>query len=265
METLTKNKNSALGAVSLLLLILSVFFVVKIINEIKMSKHVGVGSQYSNVIYVSGHGEVNAVSDIASLSMNLSKEGLTAKEAQDLLNESVTSVLSYLKEQNIEDKDIKSQYGGLTPKYSYDQIACFTYPCPRKEPKIVGYTATQSIVVKIREVDSANEIRTGLAEIDVTDINGPTFSIDDEDVYKEEARALAIEEAKMKAKVLAKNLGVRLGKITNFSENNDSPFPMMYGAGVMMESSRMKADLAPELPKGENTITSNVTITYEIR
>jgi uncharacterized protein YggE len=143
--------------------------------------------------------------------MTLTKEGVTAKEAQTLLNESVDNVLKYLKEQKIADNDVKSEYGGINPKYSYEKDVCYTYPCPPRDPKIVGYTATQSINVKVREVDNANIIRTGLAELGVENINGPTFSIDDIDVLREQAKSLAIKDAKEKAEILAKELGVKLG------------------------------------------------------
>lgn len=265
MDTLLKNKNlnSALGAVSLLLLILSVFFIIKIVNEVKVSKNIGHGD-YANIIYVSGKGEVKAIPDISTLSINVSKEGATAKEAQSLLNEEVTKALGYLKTQQIEDKDIKSEYGGLNPKYSYEKEVCYTYPCPTRDPKIVGYTANQSISIKVREVDNANTIRTGLADLGITNISGPTFSIDDEEIYKQEAQALAITDAKEKAEILAKNLGVKLGKIVNFNEDNNGAYPM-YKEAMMLDSVSARGAAAPELPKGENTISSNVTITYEIK
>lgn len=269
METFLKNKKveGVLGAVSLLALIISVFFIVKIVNEVKSSSYVGRGNQPANTISVSGEGEVLAVSDIATLSININKEGKTAKEAQDLLNESITKTLKYIKDQKIEDKDVKSEYGGLTPKYSYEKVACFTYPCPTTDPKIVGYTATQSITIKIRAVDTASDIRTGLAALGVTDISGPTFSIDDEQGFKDSARSKAITDAKEKAKVLAKELGVKIGKVVSFNENSGGSYPMMYsaksaiGAEAMLDSRAP----APTLPKGENKIISNVSITYEIR
>lgn len=266
MDTFLKDKkiNSAFGAVSLLALILSVFFIIKIVNEVKTSRYIGDSSQYPNVIYVNGEGEVSAVPDIASLYINLTEEAKTAKEAQNLLNEKVTKTLSYLKDQKIEEKDIKSEYGGLNPKYSYNQPACYSYPCPSRDPKIIGYVATQSISIKIRDVDNSNEIRTGLAELKITDISGPTFSIDDEDIYKAEARSMAIKDARTKAEILAKDLGVKLGKVVNFSENNGSVYPMMYKAD-MMEGAAVSSAPAPELPKGENKIISSVTITYEIK
>lgn len=265
MDTLLKNKNinSAFGAVSLLLLILSVFFIIKIINEIKSSRNV---SSFNN-IYIEGKGEVKTIPDIATLSINVSKEGVTAKEAQNLLNESVTKAVEYFKTQQIEDKDIKSEYGGLNPKYSYEKEVCYTYPCPVKEPKIIGYTATQSISVRIREVDNANILRTGLADLGITNISGPTFSIDDEDIYKEKAQALAIADAKEKAEILAKELGVKLGDIISFSEGvEDDCFGGCGYESMMMDSAAKSVSApAPTLPKGENTITSKVTITYEIK
>jgi uncharacterized protein len=260
METYIKDKRISFS-VLVLLGVLSLFVFVKFINEIKLNSYIGRDSQLSNVISVSGSGEVLAVADIASLSLNLSKEGLTAKESQDLLNELVEETLIYLKEQNIEDKDIKSEYGGLNPKYSYER--CYTYPCPSTQ-KIVGYTASQSIVVKIREVDTANDIRTGLADLGVTDITGPTFSIDDEKVFQEEARNMAIEEAKGKAETLAQALGVRLGRVVNFSEGNGDFYPM-YQSPKLMDMAQEASSSAPVLPKGENKIISNVSITYEIR
>ena len=264
METFLNNKKISVS-VFILLIVVSLFTVAKLVNEIKQSSYIGRGSQPSNVISVTGSGEVVAVSDIASLYINLSKDGNTSKEAQDLLNESITKTLNYLKDQKIDDKDIKSEYGGLSPKYSYEKSICSSYSCPVRDPKIIGYTATQSITVKIREVDNASVVRTGLAGIGITDISGPTFSIDDEEGFKDKARSKAIDEARSKAKVLAKELGVRLGKVVNFSENGSNYYPMydtkMMGMGVTSEES----SVAPTLPKGENKITSNVTITYEIR
>jgi hypothetical protein len=260
METFLKDKKISIS-VFILIVVVSLLTVSKLVSEVKTVTR----GDYSNMITVSGSGEVLAVSDIASLSVNLSKEGKTAKEAQDLLNESITKTLTYLKDQKIEEKDIKSEYGGLSPKYSYEQPVCYTYPCPSRDPKIVGYTATQSITVKVREVDLASTIRTGLAEIGVTDINGPTFSIDDEEVFKDQAQAEAIQDARAKAKILAKELGVRLGKVVSFSENGDGGYYPMYESKLMM-AGNVASDRAeaPTLPKGENKITSEVSVTFEI-
>lgn len=263
METLFTNKKF-IKTITGLAGVLTLLTIMLFVNAIKENRYIGGGSGTLSTISVTGEGEVSAVSDIASLSLTLSKDGTTAKEAQNLLNEQVTKSLGYLKKENIEDKDIKSEYGGVNPKYSYETVACITYPCPERSQKIIGYTATQSIVVKIRDVDNANKVRTGLADLGISNISGPDFSIDDKDQLNSEARARAIEDARAKAKVLAKQLHVRLGDVVSFSEGGVG-YPMMYAEKTMSAGDAMVSPPAPTLPKGENKITSNVTITYEIR
>ena len=262
METFLKDRKLNI-LVLVLLSSITLFTVAKFVNEVKSNKFIGRSSQTVNTISFNGKGEVTAVSDIASLDLTLTKDAVTTKEAQKLLNDSIQKTLTYLKDKKIADKDIKSEYGGLTPKYSYNQVVCVSYPCPQNDPKIVGYIATQSITVKIRDVDSASDIRTGLATLGITNINGPTFSIDNQDTLNDQARSLAIKDAKEKAKILAKELGVNLGGIVNFSENTGGNYPMYQAKDMMMTSTA--SEVAPVLPKGENKITTNVTITYEIR
>lgn len=265
METLFNNKKFIWVSI-ILVTLLSLFVLVLFINEIKSSDYIGRSTQPQATITVSGKGEMTAVPDIATLSFSITKDAATTKEAQSALNESLKKVLDYLKSQKIDDKDIKSEYGGVNPKYSYyEAVACYSYPCPQKDPKITGYTATQSIEVKIRAVDTANDIRTGLANISITNISGPNFSIDNKDKLLDEARSKAISDAREKAKILAKDLHVRLGKMVSYNEGGENIYPMMYSkatAGMDMISSR---EIAPELPKGENKITSTVTIIYEIK
>lgn len=262
METIITNKRF-IKFTTILMGLLCLFVVSKIVQTLDDDKK-GMFGQQQNVISVTADAEVMAVPDVAIITINIEKEGKTAKEAQSLANEMLDKVLGYAKSQKIEDKDVKAEYGGVNPKYKNNQIYCIAYPCPTGETIIVGYTATQSISVKVRDADNANEVRTGLANLGITNISGPTFSIDDEDKLKDEARSLAIEKARAKAKTLAKELNVRLGDVVSFSENSGGyPLPM-YKSMDMAVSSAMP-ERAPILPKGENTITSNVTITYEIK
>ena len=71
-----------------------------------------------------------------------------------------------------------------------------------------------------------------------------------------------MDNAKAKAEQLAKDLGVHLGKITSFNEGSNYPMPM-YAGKAMMDS--VTASAPAELPVGENLITSDVTITYQIK
>jgi len=221
-----------------------------------------------HTISFNGHGEVNAVPDIANVYFTISKDAETVKEAQAMVTEVEKKSLDFLRENNVLDKDIKTSYASFYPKYEsvYEKslVPCSQYGCPPNGGKsvIVGYTASESITIKVRNTDDVGKIMQGLGALGVSDLSGPNFAIDKEDSLKAEARRQAIVDAKMKAKTLARDLGVRLGDIVAFSEvGNYYPMPMY--AKSMSEGTDISTPPA-ELPKGENTISAEVTITYEL-
>ncbi len=247
------------------LIILCLTLVVKLVSGFGNSRGHGMYGETDSVISLTGHGEVQAVPDIANIYFTISKDAKTVKEAQDMVSEIEGKALEVLKTNEVAEKDIRTQNASFNPKYEVKYIPCNQFGCPGNNNVVVGYTASESILVKVRNVDSVAGIMQGLGTVGVTDLSGPNFSVDDEDILKAQARKEAIEDAKTKAEALAEDLGVKLGDIINFSENGDFyPMPMYAKGGVMMDS----AAAAPEraaLPQGENTISSDVTITFEIK
>jgi uncharacterized protein len=218
-------------------------------------------------INVSGTGEVMVKPDIAQFSFGARGEGADAATAQGKSAEVINAVTAYLKENGIEDKDIKTENYNLNPKYRYEQKPCaFGSYCPPGEQIPDGFEVFQTISVKVRAVDTAGKLLSGIGEKGATDISGLNFTVDDEEVLKDEARKLAIEDAKAKADVLAGNLGVKIVKMMSYYE--DSPGIPMYGYGGGMDMAMSaKAEMAPrpDIPAGENKTISNVTITYEVK
>lgn len=263
----TYKKNLYLASL-VFLIILSLYFAVKALAEFR--SYDLSGSKEVGTITLSGHGEVTAVPDIASVYFTISKDAKTVKDAQALVAGVEKKSLDFLKQNNVLEKDIKTSNASFYPKYEYRydtkiMMPCTQYGCPPTPGNnvIVGYTASESITVKVRNTDDVGKIMQGLGTLGVSDLNGPNFSIDNEDGLKAEARKKAISEAQTKAEVLAKDLGVRLGKITAFSESGNYPMPM-YAKGMMADSVS-SAPAPAQIPKGENTISSDVSITYEIR
>lgn len=254
---------------------LIVFLAVVVANALFGGRGYRGENKTPNTISFSGHGEVNAVPDIANIYFTITKDDKTVKDAQAGVAVIEKKALDLLKAKGVEDKDIKTLNASFYPKYEYRKSVCplapmdasvsgvsASYYCPSGKQVLIGYTASENISVKIRNIDNVGDIMQGLGTTGVSDLNGPNFAIDKEDALKAEARKKAIDDAKQKAKVLAKDLGVRLVKITSFSESGN--FPIMY-ATEMMKDSVAEAPSPAIIPKGENTISSDVTITYEIR
>jgi hypothetical protein len=116
----------------------------------------------------------------------------------------------------------------------------------------------------MRDLSAVGTLLGGLGKLGVQNVNGPAFALDNPTAGSDAARADAIDNAKTQADLLAKQLGVHLGKIVNFSESSGGyAYPVAYGLGMMSADS--KAAPTPSVPTGENTYNASVSITYEIR
>ncbi len=213
-----------------------------------------------DTITVSGKGEVVVKPDLATVSFSVTSESLDVSKATDQVNKKMADVVSGLKADGVDEKDIKTTDYSIYPRYNYVNNGTYTYGGTQV---LAAYVVTQSIQLKIRDLTKAGQIITDLGKLSVTNMGGLTFTVDKEDVVKVQARDLAVQDARAQAKILAKSLGVRLVKITAFSESGN--YPVYYD--MMSKSSQgMGAASAPAvIPTGQNTITSNVSITYEIR
>ncbi len=269
IEIETKQKNRILRAVWILLIVLCVYFGVLTVQAMdKDSKDI------QSTITVTGHGEVTAVPDLATVYFTVESSKDTQKAAGEEVNTKVKNILAFLKESEIAEKDIKTDSYNSYPKYNNPTAICpmppslyssYIPPCTTGESKIVGYTVSQSITVKIRKIDdSLSKVIDGINKFGVTNMSGPSMTIDKQDELQIEARKKAIDEARKKAKILSRDLGVRLGKVTSFNENGGG-YPVYFAKAEMVMDSAAGGAPAPELPKGENTISSDVTIVYEIK
>ncbi len=217
-------------------------------------------------INVTGKGEVTAKPDVAQFSFSVRADAASASEAQTKSAEAINAITAYLKENAIEDKDIKTEGYNMNPKFKYETRPCaFNSYCPPGEQIPDGFEVYQTVTVKVRDIDKAGTLLGGVGDKGATDISGLTFTIDDEDTLKAEARALAIADAQANAEKLAESLNVRIVKMMGYYE--DSPAMPMYGyGGTMMDSQAKNVPMvAPEISTGESMTTSNVTITYEVK
>ncbi len=206
-------------------------------------------------ISVSGEGKVSAVPDIAMLSFGVTTGRVpSAKTAMETLSKKMNAIVDAVKKQGVEDKDITTQQLSLNPVYDYTQSG----QVPR------GFEASQSLQVKVRDLDKIGTILGVVTDAGANQAGGVSFTIDKPEQLQAQARSEAIKQAQDKAKVLADQLGVKLGKIMQFSEggNYGSPVPMMLRSDAMGKSA-VESGPVP-VPVGEQEIQSNVTLTYGI-
>jgi uncharacterized protein len=211
----------------------------------------------TDVVTVTGTGKVSAAPDVAVADLAITVERATADEAQKEANQRSNAVVDYLKQAGVDEDDIRTSSYNIFPQYDYIE----------GRTRIRGYQLTQTLEVKIRDLDKANTILDGVVSAGVNQVNNFRFEIDDPDELKAEARKKAIEDARAKAEQLEDDLGLNLGRVVSFSEDTGGFPPPYFGReaiGIGMGGDT-KAVPAPAIPTGQNEVTVTVSITYQIK
>jgi len=243
------------------LMVVTVWFAVAIQNKIKEGKYIGQEIEAKNTITVSETGEIYAKPDLALTTFSVITEAKTVSEAMSDNTQNMNAIISVMKDEGIEEKDLKTTSFTIYPRYEWQKIESEIYPYPPGKRVLVGYEVRQSLQVKIREMAKIGDIIQGATDAGANQVGNLQFTIDQEDELKKQARGQAIEKAKAKAQELAQHLGVSLVRITHFSESG--VVPRFYAPTTEMAEG--KGGEAPQIETGENLISVTVSITYEIR
>lgn len=237
--------------------VLSILALFLLAQTIDLAKNFGRQSMpATDTVTVQGTGQATLPPDVARISFTIERSSATVANAQAAATKQANAALAFVKGQNIAEKDVKTLSYTISPQYASVRCPKNTSVCP--PPKIVGYQVSETFQVTVRTLSKVGAFLAGLGNLDVQNVGGPAFALDDETAGYNAARADAINKAKSQATLLAKQLGVSLGKIVNFSESSGAAYPMYSMMDAKMSS-------APNIPAGENNYTASVSITYEIR
>lgn len=204
---------------------------------------------------VSAEGEAIGIPDVATFTVSVIKEGETVGEVTTAGNETMSAVLNAIKAKNIAEADIKTSQYSLTPKYN-------NILSPRV---ISGYKLQETVTVKVRDLAVLSEVVDVATEAGANSVGTPYFEIDDPETLESEARAKALEKAKVKAEALAEEAGVELGDVITVSESPYYPYSEYASAKYSLSEDSVGADLpAADFEAGSQEVTVTVSVTYGI-
>ena len=135
-----------------------VFFVMPAVNRY------GRSLVASRTMFVSAEGKTFVTPDIAESSFSVVSRGKNPDELSDANNQKVVAVVDFLKSAGLDGKDIKTTSYNLSPDYQYDPQTQRNF--------ITGYTMTQTVSVKIRDLKKVAGIIGGLTPLGVNQIGG---------------------------------------------------------------------------------------------
>ena len=199
---------------------------------------------------VTGQGEAHAAPDMATITVGAVSEAATAAEALEQNSAQVSAAIDALKAAGVEARDIQTNGFSVQPRYVNDREA-------NSAPRIDGYRVSNSVMVRVRQLDTVGSLLDTLVKAGANDIGGISFGISDADALQDEAR---VADARHKAELYAEAAGVKLGDIRAIDESGGG-FP---GPQPVMRMKAMEAAPAP-IEAGEQTISASVRVIYEIR
>jgi uncharacterized protein len=203
-------------------------------------------------ITVSGEGSVATAPDMALISLGVTTEEKTAAAALAANNARMSAVLERLKAGGIAVRDLQTSGLSLQPRWDNRSTQL------GERQRIVAYQVSNQITVRVRDLATLGSILDIAVSDGANTFHNLVFSVVEDGGLKDQARQLAVADARRKAELLAAAAGVALGRIVSLDEVEQGRGPVMM---ARMES--MSADAVP-VAEGEVAITARVNIVFEI-
>lgn len=219
----------------------------------------------SRTITVSAQGMTTATPDEAVIEFSVVTQGANPQTLSDNNNTKMNAVLRFVSSQGIASSDIATTGYNLSPNYSYPVV-----PEPNvgggtvtRPPTISGYTLTQTVEVKIRDLTKVATVVGGLAPLGINQIGNVSYTFQNPNKFVGLARADALTNAGTEAAQMAAQAGTSLGEVVTVTESSNMPGPVgVYAMSAGFGAAA--APVAPTLQPGTQNVTDMVTVTYSL-
>ena len=202
---------------------------------------------------LSATGESTRVPDVATISTGVVTHSTTASGAIQQAASRMERVRAALKAAGIAERDIQTSNLSLNPEYRYVES---------KPPELTGYTATNQLTVRFRDIGETGKIIDTLVGEGANQINGPNLTIDKPEAALDEARQKAVAAGRARAELYARSLGLRVVRVVAVSESGGSyqvPPPMPYVMAARAQAADTKID------PGEQKLQVTLGMTFELQ
>lgn len=202
-----------------------------------------------HTITVTGHGEIKAVPDTASINAGVTTDAPTAAAALSANRTRMNQVFDALKKLGVPDRDVQTTGFSVSPQYTNGD---------NNNPRhLTGYQVNNDVRVRLTDMAKVGTTLDTLISAGANQMNGISFDIANPAPALEKARAQAVTDARTRAQTYAQAAGVTLGPILSISEGGSEapPRPLF----------RVMAMVAPTpIAPGEQSVTADVTVVWEI-
>ncbi|OPB29912.1 hypothetical protein BWD121_009470 [Bartonella sp. WD12.1] len=206
----------------------------------------------NSTIVVTATGESQAAPDMAIINLSIVTYDKTAQKALADNNKFMNNIVDSLKKNNIQEHDLQTSNLSIYQSSSDKQQE-------QKNSENL-YEVSNSLTVRIRDLANVGKIFDQAISLGINSVHGITFTNADTKPFYKEARQKAIAEAIEKAETLTQAANLKLGKIIEINENNNSFHPTQR----LSRSAQFASYTDTNFSSGELNYNVSVTVTFSI-
>src|SRR5579863_2214991 len=200
-------------------------------------------------IIVTGSGSVTVPPDYAEIASGATNQAKTAKEASDSNAKVMAALNAALKTDGIAADDIQTLRFSVSPVYGPPQ--------QNTPPKLVGFSVSNELGIKVRQIGKVGEILDSLIQAGATDSGSVQFLHSNTSQTLDQARQAALADARRKATLYAQRAGLKLGGVAWITE-----VPAYAPPGPMAGRAYAAAASVP-ISAGTDTLNVQITVGFE--
>jgi len=220
-------------------------------------------SSFQSGIVVTGIGMKNVQADQAKVNLGVESRDKTVAAAREAAAQAMTRVRDALKGLGVAEKDILTTSFSIYPETIWVEITDSLGK--RGQPKIIGYVVQNQVEVTVRKMDDVGKVVDAAADKggDLIRVNSISFTLADPNAHAVSMRELAAGDAKAKAEIYAKAMGVKLGPLVFLSELQSSS-PVVQKDFAVARAFAAEAAAPTPISPGEIDLTTTITAVFSI-
>ena len=205
------------------------------------------------LVKVSATGEVRRAPDVAQVGVGVVTQAPDAKAALAANATQMERVIESVRKAGVADKDIQTTGVSLQPQYVYKENA---------PPTLSGYQAHNRVSVTVRDIGKTGDVLDAFVAAGANQVDGPSFTLDKPESARDEARKLALDQARARAELYAKSLGLNVKRLVSIDETGsgfEPPQPRMMAKAMVADQAS-----TPVMP-GEQVHAVTLTVVFELQ
>ncbi len=203
--------------------------------------------QVATGINVIGKGMADANPDIVIINFSIVSIKDSASDSRNTAAKTLQNILDELIAKDISKENITTNYFRIGPEKEWND--------KKRKMELIGFKTTNSVNVKIYELDKVGEIIDVIImnSDELIDFESITFDLEDKTTIIKSAREIAVKNAMEKAQEIASTANIKLGnpKYINeisspsaFESVSDMPMMAMARAESFIETPIMSGDIS---------------------